>query len=168
MSTSTDDHLFRNEQKIVELDGVVRGYTRWSGLGGIFGVVLALTVPRVFNLGFLVGAVSIVVVVTAMFLLVYYVIGGRLAARSHPTTRTPYITLLLTDRRLLLFDRGLGSEELELVEEALLKDVESVRYGKAGVLVPQSVGYLLGGVEPREFEFARGQQARALVDRFGR
>ncbi len=163
---SGKDPLWPNEQTIVELDGVVPGYTRWSGLGGIVGIVTALTIPRVLNLGFVVGVISIVAVITIVFLLIYYVIGSRLAAGSRPPTESPYVTLLLTDRRVLLFDRGLGAEDPKLVEEALLTNVSTIRYGSAGPLVPQRLGYVISGSERREFEFPRAQPVKKFVRHF--
>ncbi|MCP3999090.1 MAG: hypothetical protein GY722_29105 [bacterium] len=158
--------LWPNEQTIAELDGVVPGYTKWSGLGGIVGVVLALTVPRVFNLGLLLGAVSIVAVITVMFSLVYYVIGRRLAAQSKPPSDTPYVTVLLTDKRVLLLDRGLGGEDPKLIEEAQLRRVSTIRYEAAGMLVPQRLGYVIRGTEHREFEFPRSQPVKEFVEYF--
>ena len=159
-------HLQKNERTIIELEGVVSGYTRWSGLGGIVGIVSALTVPRVLNLGFVLGALSIVAVVTIVFFLVYYVIGRRLAARSKPPAETPYLTLLLTDRRVLLFDRGLGGEDLTLIEDTLLDNIGTVRYGAARPLVPQRLGFVVNGSDRREFEFSRSQPVQEFVDHF--
>ncbi len=159
-------HLRPNERTVVVLDGVVRGYTRWSGLGGILGIVAALTVPRVLQLGFVVGMISIVVVITIVFLLVYYVVGRRLAAKSTPPSETPYVTVLLTDRRVLLLDRGLGAEDPKLIEEASSNSISTVRYGSAGPLVPQRLGFVIKGSERREFEFPRSQPVKEFVDYF--
>ena len=164
--SGTDRALWPNETVVVELDGVVSGYTRWSGLGGIGGILAALTVPRVFNLSFWVGIISIVVVVTAVFLLVYYLVGRRLAARSRPPSETPYVTLVLTNRRVLLFDRGLGGEDPVLLEECSRNDVSTVRYGPAGPLVPQRLGFVIGATERRELEFPRSQPVSQFVDEF--
>lgn len=158
--------LWPNERTIVELEGVVPGYTRWSGLGGIVGIVLALTVPRVLNLGLVLGAISIVVVVSAVFLLVYYFIGRRLAARSKPPSETPYVTVVLTDKRLLLLDRGLGGEDPKLIEESQLRTVSTIRHEAAGALVPQLLGYVIKGTERREFEFRRTQPVKEFVEYF--
>jgi hypothetical protein len=159
--------LWPNEQAIVELDGVVPGYTRWSGLGGIVGIVSALTVPRVLNLGFVLGALSIVVVISVVFLLVYYIIGRRLASRSKPPSETPYVTVLLTDKRLLLLDRGLGGEDPEVIEESQLRMVSTIRHEAAGAFVPQLLGYVVNGTERREFEFPRSQPVKEFVEYFG-
>ena len=158
--------LWPNERVVVELDGVVAGYTRWSGLGGIGGILAALTVPRVFNLGFWVGIISIIVVVTAVFLLVYYLVGRRLAARSQPPSESPYVTVVLTDRRVLLFDRGLGGEAPVLIEESPVNNVSTVRYRPAGPLVPQRLGFVIGAADRREFEFPRSQPVSQFVDEF--
>ena len=160
-------HLWSNERPLVELEGVVSGYSRWSGLGGVIGVVAALTVPRVLNLGFWLGALSIILVITGVFMLVYYFAGRRLAALSTPPTETPYILVVLTDRRVLVFDRGLGSEDLKLVEEVPVRNISAVRYSKAGLLVPHRLGYTVGGNERREFEFSRSQPVTEFVDHFG-
>ena len=165
-SSSVRGQLWPNERVVVELEGVVPGYTRWSGLGGIVGVVAALTVPRILNLGFWMGALSIIVVITGVFMLVYYFAGRRLAERSKPQTETPYILLVLTDRRVLIFDRGLGSDDLQLVEDVPVRDVSTIRYTKAGLLVPQQLRYTLGSNERRAFEFSRSQPVGEFVDRF--
>jgi hypothetical protein len=165
-SSPVSAHLWSNERLAVELEGVVPGYTRWSGLGGIVGVVAALTVPRVFNLGFWVGAISIIVVIIGVFMLVYYFIGRRLAAQSRPPTESPYILVALTDRRVLVFDRGLGAEEFALVEDVPLRNVGNIRHAEAGLLVPQRLEYSVGGNERREFEFSRSQRVGEFVARF--
>ena len=118
------------------------------------------------NLGFWIGVVSIVAVVTVVFLLVYYFVGRRLAARNTPPTETPYVTVLLTDRRVLLLDRGLGAEDPELVEETSSDNVSTVRYGAAGPLVPQRLGFVIKGSERREFEFPRSQPVAKFVEHF--
>ena len=159
-------HLRPNEPIVVELEGVVPGYTRWSALGGIVGVVVALTMPRMFNLGFWLGALSIIVVITGFFLLVYYLVGRRLASQSQPPTDSPYILLVLTDRRVLVLDRGLGSEEPTLVEEVSTRNVSTIRYEKAGTLSPQQLGYTIGSSDRREFEFSRSQPVGEFVARF--
>lgn len=166
---SSDDrliasHLRKNERAMMELEGVVPGYTRWSGLGGIVGIVAALTVPRLLNLGFLLGALSIVVVITVVFFVIYYGIGRRLATRSKPPAETPYITVVLTDRRILVFDRGLGGDALKLIEESDINNIGAVRYGAAGPLVPQRLGFVVNGRDRREFEFPRSQPVREFVD----
>jgi len=165
-SSSVHGQLWPNERMVVELEGVVPGYTRWSGLGGIVGVIAALTVPRVFNLGFWIGALSIILVIAGVFMLVYYFVGRRLAERSRPPTETPYILLVLTDRRVLIFDRGLGSDDLKVVEEVPLRNVSTIRYTKAALLVPHQLGYAVAGRERREFEFSRHQPVGKFVDHF--
>lgn len=159
-------HLRPNERVLVGLEGVVSGYTRWSSAGGLLGIVAALSVPRFLGLGFWLGVLSIVVVVTAVFLLVYYFVGRRLAANSQPPSETPYVTVVLTDRRVLVLDRGLGAEEPVLLEECESRDISTVRYGKAGPLMPQRLGYVVGSSDRREYEFPRTQPVRDFVDRF--
>ncbi len=165
-SSAVSAHLWSNERAIVELDGVVPGYTRWSGLGGAIGVVGALTVPRVLNLGFWIGALSIILVITGVFMLVYYFAGRRLAALSRPPTETPYILVVLTDRRVLIFDRGLGSEDLKLVEDVPVRNISAIRYSKAGLLVPQQLGYSVEGDGQRQYEFSRSQPVARFLDSF--
>jgi uncharacterized membrane protein len=166
MAEAAANYLRPNERVIVELDGVVSGYTRWSSAGGLLGILAALTVPRVLSLGFWLGVISIVVVVTAVFLLVYYLVGRRLAARAAPPSETPYVTLVLTDKRMLLLDRGLGAEEPDLIEECSRDTVSTVRHGSAGPLVPQRLGYVIAGTERRELEFPRSQPVARLVEQF--
>ncbi len=164
--SAASSHLEPGERSVIELEGVVSGYTRWSGLGGLVGILLALAVPRALNLGFVLGVLSIVAVVTAVFMLVYYFVGRRLAARSTPSFETPYVTVMLTDRRVLLLDRGLGAEDPMLVEQTSRADVGAVRYSKAGPLVPHRLGYVRDGAERREFEFPRSQPVAKFVEYF--
>lgn len=155
------------EEVVVELDGVVTGYTRWSGLGSILGILLALSIPRMLELNFVAGAVIIVAVITAVFLVLYFVVGRRLASRAVPPMESPYLVVALTRQRVLVLDRGLGSDEPKLIEAASINDVGTVRYGRAGLLVPQRLGYVVGGTDRREFEFPRNQPVGRFVEHFG-
>jgi hypothetical protein len=155
------------EEVIVELDGVVTGYTRWSGLGSVFGILLALSIPRLLELNFVAGAVVIVAVITGVFLLLYYVVGRRLAKRAAPPMDSPYLVVALTRKRVLLLDRGLGSDEPKLIEAASVNDVGTVRYRPAGLLMPQRLGYVVAGADRREFEFPRNQQVGTFVEHLG-
>ncbi|MDJ0952843.1 MAG: hypothetical protein QNJ81_04125 [Acidimicrobiia bacterium] len=159
-------YLEPGERTVVQLDGVVSGYTRWSGVGGLMGILLALAVPRALDLNFVLGVLSIVVVVTAVFLLVYYYVGRRLAARSTPPSQSPYVTVMLTDRRVLLLDRDLGADDPTLVEQTANENVSSVRHNRAGPLVPHRLEYVVDGGEPRKFEFPRSQPVAGFVAHF--
>ncbi|MCP4304670.1 MAG: hypothetical protein GY926_09850 [bacterium] len=168
--TAPDDpihDLEPGETSVVVLEGVVSGFTRWSGLGGIVGILVALTVPRLLNMGFVTGAIAIVVVLTGVFALVYFAAGRPLARRSTPPMQSPYLTVHLTNRRVMLFDRPLGTDVPALVESTDSNDVSTVRYGAAGMLVPQRLGFVIRGTERREYEFARSQSVQEFVDHFG-
>jgi hypothetical protein len=158
------EHLLQpDETVVVSLNGVVKGFTRLSGLAGILGIVAALTVPRVLDLPFVLGVLTIVVVLGLVFLLIYYGAGRPLARRSEPPLSGPYLSLVLTDRRVLLLDRDLGSDQPELAESVDLRQVSTVRYGKAGALVPQRLGYVIDGTGRREYEFPRSEPVRDFV-----
>lgn len=161
-----DDVLEAGESVVVELSGTIPGFTRWSGVGGVVAIVLALSVPRVFDLPFLWGAVSIVAVMALSFLVIYNVVGKPMAARNDPPMSSPYLALVLTDRRVLLLDRALGAETPILVEAAAPDDVSTIRYGAAGPLVPQRLGFVVGGSTRREFEFPRSEPVSQFVDAF--
>lgn len=161
------EHLLQpGEQVVVELNGVVAGFTRWSGLGGILGIVTALTVPRVLELSFVLGAVSIVVVLGLVFVAVYYGIGRPLGRRNEPPLTGPYLTLVLTERRVLLLDRALGADQAKLAESIELRDISTVRHGRAGALVPQRLGYVIDGIGRREYEFPRSEPVTRFVEVF--
>ena len=167
--TASDDpihNLEPGETSVVVLEGVISGFTRWSGLGGIVGVLVALTVPRLLNLGFVVGAIAIVAVLTGAFAFVYAAVGRPLARRNTPPLQSPYLTLHLTNRRVMLFDRPLGTDIPTLVETIDSNVVSTVRYGAAGMLVPQRLGFVIRGTEHREYEFARSQSVQEFVDFF--
>lgn len=154
------------EELVVELNGVVPGFTRWSGVGGILGVLLALSVPRVFNLPFLAGAVAIVLVLGGAFFFLYAAVGKPLAARHDPPLSSPYIALALTNRRLLLFDRALGGDTAKLVEQSPLREVSTIRHQPANMLAPHRLGYVIAGTGRRRFEFPRSERVDDFVKRF--
>lgn len=158
--------LRSGESVVVELEGVVCGYSRWSALGTIVGVLVALSIPRMLRMSFIVGVIVIVVVVTVAFLTLYYVVGRRLAATATPAMGSPYLLLALTSQRVLLLDRGLGAEEPQLIETAAIADVGTLRYDRAGWLRPQRLGYVIDGTDKREFEFPRGQPVSRFVEEF--
>jgi uncharacterized membrane protein len=151
---------------IVELDGVVPGYTRWSTIGGVIGILVALTVPRVFQMSFVAGLIVIVAILLLTFGAIYYGAGRPLGQRATPPMSGPYVSVILTDMRLLLFDRALSAEQPVLVEATDVKQVGAVRYAGAGPLKPQRLSYAIGGTEHRSFEFARSEPVRKLVEAF--
>lgn len=154
------------ESCVVVLEGVVPGFTRWSGLGGIAGIVVALTVPRVLNLGFVLGAITIVAVLTAVFAGVYFVAGRPLARRNKPPLQSPYLSLILTSKRVLLLDRRLSDDVSTVVEATDVNDINTVRYGKPGALMPQRLGFVIRGTEHREYEFPRSESVHPFVEYF--
>ena len=48
------------------------------------GIVVALSVPRLLGLSFLLGAFVIVVVMMLGFLVIYYAVGKPMASRNSP------------------------------------------------------------------------------------
>jgi hypothetical protein len=163
-----EDHLRPDEATIVELDGVVPGYTRWSAVGGVVGILVALTLPRVLEVPFVVGLLVIVGVLLLTFGMVYFGAGRPLGQRARPPMSGPYVSLILTDSRLLLFDRALSAEQPVLVEATDAKQVGAVRYSGAGPLQPQRLSYAIGGAEHRNFEFARSEPVKKFVAAFER
>lgn len=161
-----ENHLRPGEQPIVELDGVVPGYTQWSGIGGIIGILVALAMPRVFDMSFVVGLLAIVAVLVVAFGGVYLGAGRPLGRRAKPPLSGPYVSLILTESRLLLFDRALTAEQPILVEATDLAQVGAVRYEGAGALTPQRLGYAIGGSDHREFEFPRSEPVNRFVAEF--
>lgn len=161
-----EDHLWPHEATIVELDGVVPGYTQWSAIGGVIGIVVALTIPRVLDTSFVVGLLAIVAVLVVAFGGVYLGAGRRLGRRAEPPLSGPYMSLILTDSRLLLFDRALTAEQPILVEVNDLAQVGSVRYERAGSLTPQRLSYAIGRTEHREYEFPRSEPVKRFVEAF--
>lgn len=158
-----EGHIHPDETVVVELDGVVPGFTRWSTISGIIGISVALIVPRVLNLPFLAGIVAIVVVLLVTFGIIYSTVGRKFAARCIPPMSGPYLSLVLTDRRLLVLDRALSSDQPELKESAAVDEVGAVKYERAGPVSPQRLQYVVSGTEHRTFEFARSEPVRKLV-----
>lgn len=159
--------LEAGETVVVELNGAIPGFTRWSGVGGIIGIVIALSVPRLLDLSFLVGALVIVAVMALVFFIVYSLVGKPLAARNKPPMSSPYLALVLTNRRVALFDRALGADAPVLVEIISAEDVSTFRYVGARPLAPQRLGFVIRGTEHREYEFPRSEPVRRFVDAFG-
>ena len=159
-------YLWKNEDVIVELDGVIAGYSRWSGVSGIGAVMLALVVPAAVEMSFIVGVITVVAIITTVFLGVYYIVGRRLATRGEPAMESPYIRVVLTNKRILVFDRGLGGDQPTLVEEAGLDHVSTVRYEPTTMLRPHRIRYVVEGTKRREFEFPRGQRVRTFAEYF--
>lgn len=168
MTRKTDQapYLWRNEEVVVELDGVISGYSRWSGVSGITAIFLALLIPALIETSFLVGVIIVVATITIIFLGVYYLIGRPLAAKAEPPMESPYLRLVLTDKRVLLFDRGLGGDGPGLLEESAANDVSTVRYQAATMLQPHRLGYVIQGTKRRQFEFPRGQNVGAFAEHF--
>lgn len=161
------DHLEPGETVTVALNGTVPGFTRWSAAGGVVGIVVALSVPRLLGLSFLLGAVVIVAVMMLGFLVIYYAIGKPMAGRNSPPMSSPYLALVLTDRRVLLLDRALGSDAPILVEAGPIEEVSTIRYHRAGVMSPQQLDFVVTGTERRKFEFPRSEPVSVFVDAFG-
>ena len=160
-------HVRPDESVVVELDGVVPGFTRWSTIGGIIGIFVALLVPRMIAMPFLAGILVIVAVLLATFGAIYYLVGRPMAARCTPPMSGPYLSLVLTDQRLLVLDRALSSDQPELKESTPLEQIGSVEYEGAGPLSPQRLQYVVDGTEHRAFEFSRSESVRELVEAFG-
>lgn len=158
-----EGHIHPDETVVVGLDGVVPGFTRWSTISGIVGISVALIVPRALNLSFLAGIVVIVVVLLVTFGIIYSTVGRQFAARCKPPMSGPYLSLVLTDKRLLVLDRALSSDQPELKEAAAVDEIRIVNYERAGPVSPQRLQYVLNGVEHRAFEFARSEPVRRLV-----
>lgn len=159
-------YLRRNEEVIIELDGVIAGYSRWSGVSGIGAVLLALLVPSLVEMSFFLGVITVVAIITTVFLGVYYLVGRKMAAHAEPPMESPYMRLVLTDRRLLLFDRGLGGDDPTLLEEVGINDVSTIRYEATTMLKPHRLRYVIRGTERRQFEFPRGQRVRTFAEHF--
>jgi hypothetical protein len=161
-----EDVLEAGEVVDVELQGVVPGFTRWSTIGGLGGIIVALSVPRIFQLSFIVGLLAIVAVMALVFLTIYYLAGRPLAQRCRPATSSPYIAVILTNRRVLVLDRALGSDAPQLAEAAAVEDVSTVRHSTAGLLSPQRLEYVFRATERRHFEFPRSEPVAKFVARF--
>lgn len=164
--TGEAPYLWRNEEVVVELDGVISGYSRWSGVSGVGAIFIALLVPSLLDTSFIVGAGIVVGIITSIFLGVYYLIGRPMAAKAEPPMESPYLRLILTNRRVLLFDRGLGGDGPQLLEEASIDDVSTVRFKSATMLQPHRLRYVIQGNKRRQFEFPRGQNASTFAGYF--
>ena len=160
-------HVRPDESVLVELDGVVPGFTVRSNLGGVGGIAVALLVPRVIPMPFFVGIVVIVAVLLATFGAIYYLVGRPLAAKCAPPMSGPYLSLVVTDKRLLVLDRALSSDQPVLKESSPLEQIDSVKYEGAGPLAPQRLHYVVGCTEHRTFEFSRSEPVRKLAEIFG-
>lgn len=157
-------HVRPDENVVVELDGVVPGFTTWSTTGGIIGIFVALIVPRVLSMPFLAGILVIVAVLLGTFGAIYYLVGRPLAARCVPPMSGPYLSVVLTDKRLLVLDRALSSDQPELKEAASIDEIGTVKYERAGPISPQRLRYVVRGTDHRTFEFPRSEPVRKLIE----
>ena len=128
----------------------------------MIGIVVALSVPRLFDVPFLLGVVLIVLVLGVTFVVIYYGAGRPLGQRNQPPLTGPYLQLVLTDQRLLLFDRALGSPQRELVESHRRHSIVVTKHEKAGLFTPQRLEYRAAS-EERFCEFARSERVGKLV-----
>ncbi|MFQ5554223.1 MAG: hypothetical protein ACE5GC_02485, partial [Acidimicrobiia bacterium] len=143
--------------------GVISGFSKWSSIGGGVSIAAALLVPQVLGLGLLAGIPVIIGVVTVGFLAVLWFVGRPMARRHDPALSTPYITLALTNRRVLLIERGTGREASVVIEETARRQVTNVAYSKGGWLTPHRLGYRVGKAD-RRFEFPRVEQVGRLAE----
>ena len=162
-SAESSGVLEPGEDVVVELNGSVSGFTIWSMLVSIAGISIALSVPRLLDLSFVTGLLAILAVLMGAFLVLYYVVGRPVARRGAPPTESPYVALVLTDRRVILLDRVLTAEAPVLVESAPVEEVSTVRHSKGGLLTPQRLGFAIRATERREFEFPRSEPVGQFV-----
>lgn len=158
-----EPHLREGEETEMSLRGVISGFSRWSAVGGAVAVSAALVVPQALGLGLLPGLGIVVIAITLAFLLILNAVGKPMAARHDPVLATPYVTIALTNRRLLLIERGLGRELSKLVEEAPRSHVSLLSYTKGGIIKPQRLSYRTGSNE-RSFEFPRMERASLFAE----
>lgn len=162
--TEVGQFLRESERAVVVLRGVVPGFTRWSGVGGILSILVALTIPRMLRLTFLVGAIVVIVVLIAGFATIYMLAGRPLAAKNDPPMSSPYLLLVLTTDRVILLDRALGSQVPTLVESYERRTIGAIRRTSAGFLRPQQLAFNVNGVGRRQFEFPRNEKVAAFMD----
>ena len=158
-----EPHLQDGEQTEGSVRGVIAGYSRWSAIGGGASIAVALFLPQALGLGLLAGIPILIGVITVGFLAVLWFVGRPLARRHEPPLATPYITIALTNRRVLLIERGTGREASVVIEETPRRNVTNISFTKGGWLTPHRLGYRAGKAE-RHFEFPRMEQVATFSD----
>ena len=156
-------HIREGETVEASLRGLIAGYTRWSTIGSVVAVLIAFTLVSVLRLNFIVALMVLLVAIVAAFMGTLSVVGKPLARRHDPSLNSPYVSLAVTNRRVLLIEQGTGKEISTLAEETLRSQISHVEYERGGMLSPQRLRYRTHGDE-RAFEFPRMERVALFVE----
>jgi len=158
-----EPHLRKGEHIEATVRGAISGFSRRSAVAGGVAVLAAVIVPDLLRLNFLGGVLFIAAVITLGFMALLSLVGKPMARRHRPALSTPFITLAVTDKRLLLVERGAGPDASRLVEEVPRLQVQEVAYAKGGWLHPHRLGYATPDGQ-RRFEFPRMERVAAFAE----
>ncbi len=161
-----DPHLKKGERAEASVRGVIAGFTRWSSVGGGATIALALLVPQALGLNIVFGIITVIAIITLGFFVMLTFVGGPMARRHDPPLSSPYVTLALTNRRLLLIERGTGKEASSLVEECSRGSVSGVSFTKGGLVRPHRLVYETSSAE-RLLEFPRMERVEQFASLLG-
>lgn len=156
-------HLRDGETVDISLRGLIAGYTRWSTIGSIVAVMAAFIFVTLGRLSFFPALFVLLLAVVFAFLGTLSLVGKPLARRHDPPLNSPYVSLAVTNRRVLLIEQGTGREISTLAEETLRSQISHVEYERGGLLTPQRLRYRAGG-EERSFEFPRVERVAMFVE----
>lgn len=159
-----EPHLEPGETPEVVLRGVIPGFTLWSI--GAFAVVLGagLVIPAAFDLNLGLSLIVLVIIVFGGLGGFLALVGKPLARRYDPPLGGPYVTLLLSDRRLVLLASGEGKELTMVAESVPRGEVRVVSWKEGNFL---GVPHRLELETPngsRKFEFPSREKLGDLVE----
>ncbi len=112
------------------------------------------------------GIITVIAIITVGFFVMLTFVGKPMARRHDPPLASPYVTLALTNRRLLLIERGTGKEVSTLVEEWSRGQVSGVSFTKGGLIRPHRLAYEAPSAA-RVLEFPRMERVERFASILG-
>ncbi len=101
--------------------------------------------------------------IVAAFMGTLTLVGKPLAKKHDPPLTSPYVSLAVTNRRVMVIEQGTGRELSRLVEDALRSQITHVEYVRGGMLAPQRLRFRTPTGE-RSFEFPRMERVAGFAE----
>ena len=158
-----EPHLRDGETIQASLRGLIAGYTRWSTIGSMVAVILAFVLVSALSLHWAASLAVLIVAIVGAFAGTLAIVGKPLARRHEPPLSSPYVSLAVTNRRVLLIEQGTGKILSALAEESLRSQISHVEYERGGMLAPQRLRYRTQSGD-RSFEFPRMERVEAFTE----
>ena len=162
VSRLIEPHLQTGESVEVSLRGLITGYTRRSTIGSTLAVVVLFVIVSALRLATLAALAALLAAIVGVFFLMLRFVGRPMARRNDPVLESPYIVLVLTNRRVLLIEQAAGGEISRLVEDSALGQISELDYVRGSILSPQRLTYRTS-LGKRSFEFPRVERVQQFV-----